>query len=296
MRIFKKILVAIVIVLALLVLVFFLIGREPINSVISQQLIRLGRSAGLRPIVKNLDVGVFETSIGGVEVYLPHLFHTVRCESVSIKPLWSAALSGSLRGNVRARCNGGTVDLVIERTDGESSAHGSIVNYDLTTIDSLSFFGLTGGTLELRLDKVRVKDNSPFPYSGVVALMLSKLDKPEKTTVQIPFQGAQFPASIPPLRKGSFESITTFSEKPHAASIKRADFLSSWGALSTSGEVLASQELALKGTCHLSDDGHEFLGGLLPLISQGGVSSETRSFAIKVVGPTRRPKITFSDS
>lgn len=266
-------------------------------SFVKEQLVSLSREAGVPLALRDVDGGYSWLKASELEAY----FHTPS----AIIPLKASEVFADLQ--LSSLFSAPAIVLTGELYGGKLHAEnlfsygGNWQSYDAeaTNINAgahpqLNVLGFVGGNLSFKVDNLLIENGRPT--GGLIDFSLADLKKPEALEIPPWLSGLPLTLRIPAFTIELLKGKLTFA--PGRVTLN--EFLLESSVVKANTKQLIFEEQpnfraggSLNGIVeiNLSDNGSEFIGPILPLLSQRKLSERTKRFAISWHGDPDKPAI-----
>jgi hypothetical protein len=218
---------------------------------------------------------------------------SLKVDELTLVPAWSALLRGNAEATLKGRLYRGTLDAQASLSLGTGAllSSGTLERLELSEHPLLATLGIDRGQLTLVIPSFALKDRAP---TGTFELTIIKARKSFATTLT---KGVPMPITIPAFERADLSLKGGLT--PSGLILRPASLSCDFG--SASGDLSAipspgSRSIELEGDFEVSitDAGGTLLGDWLPLLSQGTLNKESRSFGVHIEGPSQRPQIRMT--
>lgn len=298
-KLINRIITAGAVGVAITAVVLISIGKAPFDRLAEQQIISIAQSQGVRLSLRNTTLHRSGINAEGGEAFFTNALILLPFSNLRFRPHFGRLLTGTFGATVEAEIAQAATALTVgQENDDRVTLDLNMTGAHIAELPVFSFFGITDGMATISIDHA---DISPkMIRSGNFSLSASEVTRPNRAPLQLTVSGFPFNLELPEIRDGSL----TFnaSADTNTISISRIESLSSIGTFSLKGDIKLDEQLrvsslTIKGEVHLSSDGHRAFRSFLPLLSQGALKLDSKSFAFEVSGtpPALRNRFTVID-
>lgn len=268
------------------------VGGERYGTFLAGELEASARSHGLLLSIEKLKLGLLRNTAERISLAIPRTFVSISVNAIEARPAWLRVLLLEGGGTVVAKPYDGLCQLRGRYTllSGAEYVDGTCRGIDLSQHPQINGLGVTAG--KISLEEFQASWRRGALVAASARLTLQGLEKPNQTSLPLRLGEGELPLLLPAVT-GFDGSVRVLSD----AQQLRFDELSSKSSL---GEIAGGaalrrashgnlSEITGEFKVHLSDQGARVFADWLPLLSNGTLTAQSRTFAVTLQGPISRP-------
>ena len=295
----KRILIILGIAVLIICVGFLLVDSSLYGDYLAQRISRIARSQGIILSLKEPRLSGLGVHAEKMNVFLPKQFIQLNFTDAKARMRLIPLLTLKGAGNITAKGYGGKweADLYSDLDSTNVNADLSVLNVTLASHPQIEAFNLRGGSFTGDATDIIIKDN--IPVEGIIKFGLKSLKAPSPIVIGPALTGLPMDIKIPAFQSLNLDSEASFNNG--TLEISNAALAGSLGSATGKGKIdlfgdKRKRKIDLTFRISLSNASKVEFGDWLPLISQGKVTADAKSFEIAVSGTAQSPQVVFKPS